>query len=102
MSKILILGGSGFIGSAIVEFFSKNTKLSVTATYCTKNPKSFADVNWKKVDLLDYKQTKKLLQEKFDVIVNAAVVTSGANMISNNPQIHVTNNLRINTNLLEN
>ena len=39
MKKILVCGGSGFIGLNLVKFF-KNKNYKVSATYKTKRPKN--------------------------------------------------------------
>ena len=50
MKKILVCGGSGFIGQNIVNYFaSKNYK--IFATYNTKKPKNTLGAKWIKVDL---------------------------------------------------
>ena len=47
MKKILIFGGSGFIGQNLINEFSKNHK--ITATYYKNKPKfKFKNTKWVK------------------------------------------------------
>ena len=74
MKRILILGGSGFIGKNLTLYFSKDFK--VTSTYFKNKPREFIfnekNIQWLKVNLLDEKQIKKLFRVDYDYVIQAA------------------------------
>lgn len=62
MLRILLLGGNGFIGRNLQDFFQNRTDISIAA------PSS------RELDLLDENAVKRYLQrERFDVVIHAAV-----------------------------
>lgn len=67
--QILVVGGSGILGSEIVNFLCKNYK--VYSTYRSSKPKKIKGVVWKKINL-EYSINWKI---KPDIIINC-VVTS--------------------------
>lgn len=101
MIKVAILGSSGFIGSNLLLNFSKKKNYKVFAYYNKKKPIKIKNVQYIKCNLLNFTQTKKKINKNYDIVIQAAAQTSGANDIVNNPQIHVTNNVKMNSNILD-
>jgi Nucleoside-diphosphate-sugar epimerases len=50
MKKVLICGGSGFIGKNVIRYL-KSKRYRIVATYNTKTLKDFSFVKWIKSDL---------------------------------------------------
>src|SRR5210317_1002168 len=57
MKKILIVGGSGFIGRNILEIFSKNKNYNILSTFCTKKSNQILNKNIKYLKF-DFKSNK--------------------------------------------
>lgn len=98
MKKIIILGGSGFIGLNLVDHFSK--KYLIIATYKNKKPsQKFKNTRWIKADL-----TKKINLKNFcknaECVFICSAITSGAKNIVSKPEMFVSNNAIINTNII--
>jgi len=69
--RILIIGGTGFIGSHLAEFLNKK-KWDVTVTSLTKKKKfSNSEIKIIKLDLVDLKKTSDFIKKKtFEYVVN--------------------------------
>ena len=92
--KILICGASGFIGRNLFETLSKRNDLDVWGTYLTEK---FSDnPNIIRVDLTQKEEVIRATKD-FDIIIQAAAVTSGAKDIIERPYIHITDNLIMNS-----
>lgn len=73
MTKILITGGSGVIGSMLTKYFYKNNQ-DVHYTFLTNNPSYH---NGHKLDITKNEETKKLIEEiKADVVIHTIALTS--------------------------
>ncbi len=94
--KVLICGASGFIGRNLFETLTKNNELDVVGT-CNSHPFFNPASHLRRADLTDKASVDKLLDENFDVIIQAAATTSGAKMIKECPEIHVTDNVVMNS-----
>lgn len=67
--KLLILGGSGFLGNALVNFLKHKYKIS--STY-KKNKKNIKYVKEIKLDLTNSKDIKKKISKNYDIIINCS------------------------------
>ena len=98
--KYLIIGGSGFIGSSILERLNKS-KLKVEATYFkNKNFIPIKKVKYFKGDLRNFNYCKKITK-MVDTVIMCAAVSSGSMIIQNNPMYHVDDNVLMNLNVLK-
>lgn len=95
--KILVCGATGFIGRNIAEYFSKNGDFEVYGTYLNSKPFNNPKINLIKVDLTNKEDVDDLLDNGFDVIIQAAATTSGAKEIVTKPYYHVTDNAVMNS-----
>jgi nucleoside-diphosphate-sugar epimerase len=97
--KILICGGSGFIGKNLVLYFAKK-KYNLIATYYRKKPKDIpANIKWIKVDLRNFDECIKVTKN-VDIILQCAATTSGSKDVIEAPYLHVTDNAVMNSYLL--
>jgi len=97
MKKLLICGGTGFIGRNCVEYFSKNTEFEITATYFKEvDYDPIANVKYVNVDLRDELQVKEIVKEQ-DIIIQAAATTTGSKDVIERPYLHVTDNAVMNS-----
>lgn len=99
-TKILICGGTGFIGRNLVEFFAKKKNFRVFATYNIKKKINIPKVKWIKTDLRNPKAVERTVKG-MKVLIQAAATTSGAKDIIEKPQIHVTDNAIMNSYILK-
>ena len=99
MKKILVCGGSGFIGLNIVKFFN-NKNYKVIATYKTKRPKNTYGAIWIKTDLITSKNIKKIVKN-YDGLIQCAAVTSGAKNMISKPFMLVGDNVIMNSLLMK-
>lgn len=99
MKRILICGGAGFIGRNLVETLSARDDLDVHATF-HGTPAYGAEITWHHADLRNPVSVDKLLAHRFDIVIQAAAVTSGSKDICERPWLHVTDNAVMNAVLL--
>ncbi len=100
--KILVAGGSGLVGSAILRKLKEKGYTDLTATYHTKNPND-NEINWIKTDLTNQRETEKLFETtKPDYVFLAAAKVGGiwANNVYRAEFIHT--NLQIQNNVIHN
>ena len=88
--KVLIFGSNGLVGSSVVKRFEKNKKTEVIAA------------NRKMVDLFNFNETKKFINDKNpNVIINAAAKVGGILANNTNRTEFILENLKINLNIIE-
>jgi nucleoside-diphosphate-sugar epimerase len=97
--KILICGGTGFIGRNILINFLKNKKFKMYATYYKSKPAKNSNINWIKVDLRNFNSCLNVTKN-IDIVLQCAATTSGSSDIINHPYLHVTDNAVMNSYLL--
>lgn len=99
--KILILGGSGFVGTNLLIILKKKGYTKLTATYFSKkNFHKVHGVKYIKTNLNKISNLNKLTKEA-DIVFMLAAVSSGAKTIQNNPLTHFAPNIQLNLNALE-
>ena len=102
--RILVTGASGFIGSHILRtLYEKGYRNLRSTTYSRNLRKDF--YGWETVenhhgDLRTAEFCEKVSRE-VDVIIHCAANTSNALDTKFNPLLHVTPNIEMNTNLME-
>jgi GDP-L-fucose synthase len=100
IKNVLVCGGTGFIGhNLVIRFASQPTKYRVTATYLNSDVFAHENVTWVKADLREKNQVDALLYDA-DIVFQAAATTSGASDIVNTPEVHVTDNAIMNSQIL--
>ena len=99
-TNILIVGGSGFVGTNILKRID-HSKYSVRATK-NKNKKYFKNnkIKYFRGNLKNLKFCEKITNS-IDIVVMCAAVSSGAMIIQNNPMFHVNDNIVMNLNILK-
>ncbi len=76
-SKILVCGGTGLVGSAIVKKLLEKGYENITATYHSKRP-DIANIQWVQIDLKDKQKTDELFaKEKPEYVFLAAAKVGG-------------------------
>ena len=98
--KILIVGGSGFIGINLINKLNKKKNKLFTTHFKQKKIKKIRDVTYFKGDLRKYNFCKKITK-KIDTLYMCAAVSSGARIIEENPMTHVDDNIIMNMNVLK-
>jgi nucleoside-diphosphate-sugar epimerase len=97
--KMLVLGGTGFIGQNILNYYFNNDLYEIHSTYFN-NPKiEIPNVTWHKVDLRVESQVHDLIRDQ-DIVIQCAATTSGIAEIVSKVDYHITDNVIMNANIL--
>lgn len=97
-NKILICGATGFIGRNLLNEYAGNNEYDVHAVYHNRVPSPDSDITWHYCDLTDSKQVEALfISVKPNKVIQAAATTSGSKDIVENPSVHVTDNVVMNS-----
>jgi len=101
MKRILVTGGMGMLGFNICKVLSRDKNNEVVGTY-NKKLSSFKDLpcNFKNVDLTN-KEECLMATENIDEIYMCASKSYGAKLMNSNPKLLVTENIIMNTQLLD-
>ena len=97
--KLLICGGTGFIGRNLIEYFSKKEEFEVYATNFQREPFEIENVHFVKADLTNKDDVKRVMNG-MNIVIQAAAVTSGSGDIVSKPYMHVTDNAIMNSLIL--
>ncbi len=98
--RLLITGGTGFIGRNLVEFFSRRPEFEVHSTYFQRTSPSIANVKFHHCDLRNSAAVTELMKNA-DILIQAAATTSGSKDIVNTPALHVTDNAVMNSYIMK-
>ena len=98
-AKVLVAGGSGFIGSNLVLRLLEEGS-QVRATYWENAPQvKTPEIEYIQCDLTKFENCRKVVED-MDFVFMCAANTSGAAVMRNNPLAHVTPNVLMNTQIL--
>ena len=102
MKKVLVCGAAGFMGTNIALDLASRGYEVHTIMHKTTPEKVVLDksvCNYV-ADLTDRQQVNNLFSKGFDIVVQAAAYTTGAEDIVNRPHVHVTDNVIMNALIL--
>ena len=98
--KILIVGGSGFIGTNILKKINKSTYQIYASTFKSKKYLKVKNVKYIKGNLKNINFCRKITKS-IDTVIMCAAVSSGAMVMQQNPMFHVDDNILMNLNILK-
>jgi GDP-L-fucose synthase len=99
--KILVCGGTGLVGSAIIRKLIEKGYKDIYATFHTKKPFQALSVKWHKIDLRRQEETESLFKEiKPDWVFLASAKVGGILANSTYPAEFIYDNLAIAINVI--
>ncbi len=101
IKNILITGGSGFVGTNLLEKLSQNKKFVLYSNFhINLNFKKIPGVHYIQSDLENLKDCKKICKN-IDIVIMCAANSSGAAVMEKTPLVHLSPNIRMNINMAE-
>ena len=100
-NKILVCGGTGFIGKNIIVNLLKNKKNLIYATHFNSKPfiKS-KNIIWVKTDLRKLNIVKKIMKN-YKFVYQCAAFTAGVKEMKENPYSFISDNLIMNNYIMQ-
>ena len=95
-TKIVVLGGTGFIGHNALASFASSPDYQVTGTYHEKPPFEIDGVDWIQCDLTNPNDVERVVSGQ-QILIQAAATTSGVKDAITRPDYHVTDNAVMNS-----
>ena len=100
MKKILVIGGSGFVGFNLIKSLTEKKEYKIFSTIFKKKKfEKIKNIKYFRGDLRNQNYCDKITKKK-DIVVMCAAFTAGAKVIEKNPLEFVTINTKINLNIL--
>ncbi len=98
--KIIIIGGSGFVGTNILKKIDKKRNNVFSTSFRNKNYQRIKNIKYYKGNLKNLNFCRKITKSK-DIVIMCAAVSSGAMIMQKNPMFHVDDNVLMNMNILK-
>ena len=100
MNRVLVTGGSGFIGTNYLKFVNKKDYKIKATYYENENFYKVENVEYVKSNLENLSECKEICKN-IDIVIMCAANSSGAAIMERTPLVHLTPNIRMNLNTLE-
>ena len=99
-NKIIIIGGSGFIGTNILKKIEKKKNHIFSTFFKNKEYYKINGVKYFKGNLKNLNFCREITKS-MDIVIMSAAVSSGAMVMQKNPLFHVDDNIIMNLNILK-